>query len=102
MNGLNRSSWEDAAFLFRLSDSRNTFNKGGRTHIDGLPFGSFECATECADEDVAQSFVYFLQRPRVVLRPLDPFEVRDRHTAGVGQNIRQNENASVAEDLVRL
>src|SRR5262249_37327677 len=54
------------------------------------------------DEQLTDPFIDLFQRPCIVLSALNPFEVRDRHATCIGQNVRQDENATFAEDLVRL
>src|SRR5919109_4030267 len=55
---------------------------------------------EGARGDVVQPLVDLVLLPEVLLETLHPLEVGDDHPAGVGEDVRQHDDAAVVEDLV--
>src|SRR5436189_6071111 len=56
---------------------------------------------ERARDDVVQLRVHLGLLPEVLLEALHPFEVGDHDAAGVGEDVRKDDDALVLEDLVR-
>jgi hypothetical protein len=43
-----------------------------------------------------------IESPAIVLTILDPFKVTSRHTAGIGQDVGQDNDAAFIEDFIRV
>src|SRR5688572_28167841 len=63
-----------------------------RTHVDLVLLGELEDIAETAHHDVAQPVVDDLLAPEIATAILHPLEVRDRHAARIGQDVRDDED----------
>ena len=57
---------------------------------------------EGAHHDLLQARVHFLDVPHEPFLVLHPFEVADGDAAGVGENIRQDDDAAAREDFISV
>ena len=69
--------------------------------IDGVRVGITTQIVEARDHLVLQSLVDHILPPEIAHAVLDPLKIRDRHPAGVRQNVRNDENSLLVQDLVR-
>src|SRR5882724_2542372 len=87
-----KSSWEQAAHLFRFDDA---FDADGHGRCAMRNF-VFLCSPYHLRKRMlkdAEEFVgHFRFRPQKCLQTLHPLEVRNDHAAGVAENIRDHEN----------
>src|SRR5262249_42531017 len=94
-------SWEDAARQLGLADAVDSLDESGSAHrVELVALQPQDGATECIDHGLVQAVVDFLQRPGEVLQSLHPFEVRNRDTARIAEDVRQNENAAIPEHFI--
>src|SRR5579864_493166 len=66
--------------------------------VDGVLFGVGDHVVEAVHHNLFQAIVDHLLIPEIALAILHPLEIRDRDAAGVGQNIRDHEDALLPED----
>ena len=67
--------------------------RGAQAHLSLL--GQFPDALEASRQHVVELLPHAVQVPLVVLAVLHPFEIADRHAAGVGQNVGQHDDAAL-------
>src|SRR5207244_11844673 len=77
----------------RLAGSRSDLFVDGRLLVEDGVGGSLHLGLELV---VHLRFV-----PLFILDVLHPFEIADRHAAGVGEDVRQHRNAFAKEDAIR-
>src|SRR5450432_744521 len=75
---------------------------GGNAVIHMMGFGVAYHFIKCSIHYVIKSFVHFTLAPEKALAILDPFEVADRYSASVAENIRHGEDALGVDDGIRL
>ena len=97
-----RRSRVEPTNLSGLRDSTDPKYVRGKTHVDSSVLVNFEDFLECRLHHTLQPIVYILGLPEEVLLILHPLKIRDRYTAGVAQDIRDQEDALFIEDLVGL
>src|SRR6266496_3764897 len=92
----------EAADLVRVGDAPDTFHQrgGAEVHVVLLRGVPHPCKRTGHDLLQAGDDLGFL--PEVELEALDPLEVGSDDAARVGKNVGDDEDAAVAEDLVRL
>ena len=73
----------------------------GNAVVDVMFLAVLDHAIECRDLNLPQLFVHIVFQPEIALPVLNPLEVGDGHTTGVGQNVRHDEHAAFEEDIVR-
>src|ERR1700685_1656413 len=64
----------------------------------GVPYHLFEALVH----NILQSFVHFAFPPEAPLPVLYPLKLTDRHPPGVPQDVRNDENAFILDDFVRM
>src|SRR4029077_14849560 len=74
----------------------------GETHVDALVDRGVEDLVEGPRDEGGQLGVDRLLFPEEGLQVLHPLEVRDNHSAGVGDDVRDDEDPAVVQDGVRL
>ena len=85
-----------------IGDPRHGQQVGGGPHVARLALGDGQGLVEGLDHDDPQLVVDHRLGPVVAVEVLDPFEVADRHAAGVAQDVGDHEDAVAGQDLVGL
>src|SRR5579864_784751 len=94
--------WIDASDRRGVGDALHGQRIGGEPHVDPLVDRRVEDLVEGARDHVVQLGVDLLLLPEEGLQVLHPLEVGDDHTARVGDDVGDQEDAALVEDGVRL
>src|SRR5690606_684744 len=85
-----------------VGDPTDPLDQRRAAHIDAFRIGDLENIVERPGHDLAEPTHDLVLRPEVLLDVLDPLEVTDRHSPGVGEDVGNYEDASLAQDLVGI
>ena len=88
--------------LHRFCDAVHGEEEGGLAQGDLLGLRGFPDVREGASDDSVESLEDLVFGPEKRFAALDPFEVRDGDAAGVGEHVRNDDDASLIQDSVAL
>src|SRR5215470_16104784 len=91
---------EQAADQGGFGDAADSQDHGAGARRNVMFAHGFHHFVEGSGHDLLQAQIHFVGVPHQAFLVLHPFEVADRHAAGVGQNVRQHGDAAAGENLV--
>src|SRR5690348_10027997 len=94
--------WVYASDRRRVGHALHGQRVGGGAHVDALVHRRVQDLVERARDHVVQLAVHLVLLPEEGLEVLDPLEVGHDHAAGVGDDVRHEEDAPVVQDRIRL
>src|SRR5882757_8354778 len=105
VTGMNRSSLPrsgiNSALFQRECDPIDRQHIGRNPVVDLMGFRVTHNLLETMLNDVLQSLVHFFLAPEKSLAVLHPLEITHCHSAGVGQDVGNDEDAFAVNDLIR-
>src|ERR1035441_4713648 len=91
----------NATLLQREGHSIDRQHVGGDSIIHFVMLRVTHNFLETPFDDVLEPVVHFLLAPKKSLPVLDPLEVADGYAAGIGQNVRYDEDAFAIHNIIR-
>src|SRR6266568_8270495 len=92
----------EASLPRRARDARHGLHVRGHPHVELLLQLGLQDLAKRARDDRLQLLIHLVLRPEEGLQVLHPLEVRDRHPAGVGEDVWDEEDVALAKDRVSL
>src|ERR1700730_17673519 len=94
--------WVYASHRRRVGYPLDRQRVSSQPHVDALVDRGVEDLVEGPRDDVVQLGVDLLLLPEEGLQVLHPLEIRNDHTARVGDDVRDQEDAALVKDGIRL